>query len=229
VHCSATLAGRVRIDGNLDAEGGGIVSDALDGIADDLWRQQHGEQTMGRPGRAELLADALVEMARRATTTDGTAGTAARPLISVICDLSTLEGRAGRPVLVDGGTGTISAEAARRLACDADVHRFITDPDGAILDMGRRARTATRDQRTLLALRDRHCRFPGCDMPPGWCQATTSSGGSTAAPPTSARWSSSAAAITTSCTKAAGACSARPTAACCSSRPSDRPRSSPSM
>ena len=47
----------------------------------------------------------------------------------------------------------------------------IVDTDGAILDKGRATRTATRDQRHALTVRDRGCAFPGCDRPPGWCDA----------------------------------------------------------
>jgi len=108
-------------------------------------------------------------MARRAAAADP-ARSGARPLLTVIVDLPTLEGRAGRPAVVEGG-GVISAEAARRLACDAGISRLLTDADGVVLDLGRTVRTATADQWRLLRLRDRGCTWPGCDRPPGWCQA----------------------------------------------------------
>jgi len=40
-----------------------------------------------------------------------------------------------------------------------------------VLDLGRTVRTATADQWRMLRLRDRGCTWPGCDRPPGWCQA----------------------------------------------------------
>lgn len=116
-----------------------------------------------------LRAEALVEMARRAGAADP-ARTGARPLVTVLIDLDTLQGRAGRPAQVDGG-GLITADSARRLACDADVSRLLTGPDGAILELGRTTRTASADQWRALRLRDRGCTWPGCDRPPGWCQA----------------------------------------------------------
>jgi Domain of unknown function (DUF222) len=81
-----------------------------------------------------------------------------------------LEQRAGRAV-VHGANGTISADALRRLCCDANVHRIITDGASAILDFGRSVRTATVEQFKALTVRDGGCVIPGCDRPPGWCQA----------------------------------------------------------
>ncbi len=55
--------------------------------------------------------------------------------------------------------------------CDANVHDALQDTDGEILNLGRAVRTATRAQRLALAVRDLRCRWPGCEMPPGWCDA----------------------------------------------------------
>ena len=63
----------------------------------------------------------------------------------------------------------ITAETARRLACDADLSRVITGPDGEILDHGRSRRLFTAAQRRALLVRYRfRCGFPGCDRPAGW-------------------------------------------------------------
>jgi hypothetical protein len=43
--------------------------------------------------------------------------------------------------------------------------------ESEILDMGRSVRTATPAQRRALAVRDLHCRFPGCCRKPQWCDA----------------------------------------------------------
>lgn len=96
--------------------------------------------------------------------------TGARPSISVLMDIDTLEVRAGHPVVVDGAR-LVTAEAGRRLACDADISRLLTGPDGTLVDLGRTTRAATADQWRLLRLRDGGCTWPACDRPPGWCQA----------------------------------------------------------
>ena len=56
----------------------------------------------------------------------------------------------------------ISAETARRLACDAAVVEMTHDPSGGVLDVGRRRRTVPSALRRALDHRDRGCRFPGC-------------------------------------------------------------------
>jgi hypothetical protein len=63
----------------------------------------------------------------------------------------------------------ITAETARRLACDADISRIITGPDGEVLDHGRTKRLFTPPQRrAILARYGFRCAFPGCDRPAGW-------------------------------------------------------------
>ena len=56
----------------------------------------------------------------------------------------------------------ISAETARRVACDAATIRMQHGPGGEILDVGRRTRTISPALRRALNARDRQCRFPGC-------------------------------------------------------------------
>ena len=66
----------------------------------------------------------------------------------------------GQAVLEEGGMW-VSANAARRLACDAGLVVMRHDATGAILDVGRKTRTISPALRRALAARDRHCRFPG--------------------------------------------------------------------
>ncbi|MET0903310.1 MAG: HNH endonuclease signature motif containing protein, partial [Acidimicrobiales bacterium] len=58
----------------------------------------------------------------------------------------------------------------RKLACDANIHRVITDGLGSILDYGRATRSIPPAVYTSLVLRDWGCRFPGCDRPAEWCE-----------------------------------------------------------
>jgi hypothetical protein len=72
-------------------------------------------------------------------------------------------------VLEDGTA--LSAESARRLACDAFLVPVVLGADSAVLDGGRLARAVPRPMRRALVARDGGCAFPGCDRPPRWCQA----------------------------------------------------------
>jgi hypothetical protein len=70
------------------------------------------------------------------------------------------------------GFGTvISPGELRRLACETNLLPMILGGGSLPLDLGRQARLFTRAQRIALAHRDRGCAFPGCDRPPGWCEA----------------------------------------------------------
>ena len=65
-------------------------------------------------------------------------------------------------VLDESGGIHVSAETARRLACDAAKVEMRHGPGGEILDVGRRTRTISPALRRALAARDGRCRFPGC-------------------------------------------------------------------
>ncbi len=68
----------------------------------------------------------------------------------------------GQSALEEAGGIHVSAETARRLACDAATVTMRHGPAGEVLDVGRRTRTISPALRRALAARDRHCRFLGC-------------------------------------------------------------------
>ena len=59
----------------------------------------------------------------------------------------------------------------RRLACEADILPMVLGTAGELLDLGRTTRLATPAQRLALWHRDRGCTYPGCSIPPTWCEA----------------------------------------------------------
>ena len=65
-------------------------------------------------------------------------------------------------VLDEAGGIHISAETARRLACDAATVAMQHGPGGEVLAVGRRTRIISPALRRALKARDRQCRFPGC-------------------------------------------------------------------
>ena len=60
------------------------------------------------------------------------------------------------------GAGPISAEVARRLACNAHITLSFDAPDGTVLDQKQLERDPTEAQRIEIGRRDKGCRFPGC-------------------------------------------------------------------
>jgi len=57
-----------------------------------------------------------------------------------------------------------------RLAAEANIIPVVLNDAGGIVSYGRAQRLATAAMRRALAARDGGCSFPGCDIPPEWCQ-----------------------------------------------------------
>ncbi|MDI6100755.1 DUF222 domain-containing protein [Actinoplanes sp. NEAU-A12] len=92
-----------------------------------------------------------------------------RPQLAVTVAYDPLREKLGTARLDDGEP--LSAEAVRRLGCDARILPLVLNGHGQILDAGRTRRTATGPMRRALAARDQGCVFPGCGRPPRWCDA----------------------------------------------------------
>jgi Domain of unknown function (DUF222) len=60
------------------------------------------------------------------------------------------------------GVGPVSAEVARRIACNAELTLSFERPDGSVLDHKKLQRDPTEAQRIEIRRRDKGCRFPGC-------------------------------------------------------------------
>jgi len=91
------------------------------------------------------------------------------PHLTVTIDWDALRTSLGIATL-DYGTH-ISAAAARQWACDAKIIPVVMGGKAEPLDVGRAMRTVPLAIRRALVARDRGCAFPGCDRPPGMCQA----------------------------------------------------------
>lgn len=92
-----------------------------------------------------------------------------RPHVLAVVDFDVLEGRSQKLSLLGNGQ-VISASAARRLACDANVSRIITKGKSEILDVGRATRSWSAAMAKAIITRDRHCVHPGCEVPPWGCE-----------------------------------------------------------
>ena len=73
-----------------------------------------------------------------------------------------------RTYLRDGFV-SVTAKDVRRLACDAAISRLVRGPGSEPLDLGRRTPVVPASLRRVVVVRDRGCRFPGCDRPQSWC------------------------------------------------------------
>jgi len=169
-----TADGMVRIEAVLHPEEAALVWAALDHGAKQQCRESQrvsAETSNSAPIAAFDRADSLVELAQgylRGDRPDRApielvvsvpAETLRRPLAITTnadpcpdpCDVASL---------ADGTC--ISAEAARRLACDCGVVDVVEDEHGVPLSVGRKRRTVPGSMKRALLQRDRTCRFPGC-------------------------------------------------------------------
>jgi hypothetical protein len=158
--------GMVRINGDLDPESGSPVISALGAVVD---RDTRGSVDMRTP--AQRRADALAEICSAwLASTDRARVAGERPNLTVVVDIDVLRRReAGRCELSD--VGPITAETARRIACDASVSRVVMQGPSEPLEVGRKTAVVPPGLRRAVVVRDRGCRFPGCDRPPSWCDA----------------------------------------------------------
>jgi hypothetical protein len=172
--CEQTYGGVFVLRGELDAEGGALVKTAIDALSHGMSR---GEMRSGSQRRADALVDLAATQLRCGDHRDVHGQ---RPHLTVTVSADTLRSGADAAPAELSGVGPIHPETARRIACDA-VRTVVTVAPPAEswaaragstraepLSVGRATRTIPAHLRTALHLRDRGCRFPGCDRPPAW-------------------------------------------------------------
>lgn len=158
--------GRLGLQGHLEPE----HSAAFRTLIEQLAAPRPAENIPDARTAAQRNADALLEicgLARAAQDCPSTAGEP--PHLTVTIDWDALRTGLGVATL-DYGT-QISASEARRWACDAKIIPVVLGGKSEPLDVGRALRTVPLSIRRALVARDRGCAFPGCDRPPGMCQA----------------------------------------------------------
>jgi hypothetical protein len=111
--------------------------------------------------RAFNRADALVSIAQAYLRGDRPDRAPVEVMITI--PASSLRDGPADPVDVGCmGDAGLSAEAARRLSCDAGVIEVIEDEHGVPLSIGRKRRTIAGSIKRALLKRDTACTFPGC-------------------------------------------------------------------
>jgi len=166
LHISQILDARREVSGHFAPVDAAVVEAAI--AAADQGVPGGGEGPL--PSTAQRRAEALVDVCRWFLTHfDKTAtGSRERPQVSVIVGLDDLAND-GPGRLADGTA--ISASTTLRLACDAVLHRIVMTGRSVILDYGSATRTISPALWAALVVRDWHCRHPGCDRRPSWCEA----------------------------------------------------------
>ncbi|WP_051723955.1 HNH endonuclease signature motif containing protein [Micromonospora chokoriensis] len=163
VTISEQTDGRLRLCGILDTEAAAALRAAIDPLATPT-----GPDDSRTPGqrRHDALAD-VCRLALRTGELPENGGDVAQVVVTTGYDGLTRQ--LGTPAL-DTGLH-LSADAVRRLACDAAILPAVLGGAGQPLDVGRQRRLISGPLRRALVLRDRGCAFPGCDRPPRWRDA----------------------------------------------------------
>ena len=154
--------GMLWIRGVLDPEGGATLRTALYPLA-----RRAGKGDDRRFDRR--LADAVVELAHHGLEKGSLpASGGQKPHLQVTATLDALEQRRGAPAGDLELSLPISGAAIARIACDCSVTRFILSADSQVIDVGLTTRRIPPATRRALHVRDKRCRWPGCDRPPSW-------------------------------------------------------------
>jgi len=90
-----------------------------------------------------------------------------RPHVNVTTTLEGLKGEVGVPPADLELSLPISTRTLERIACDATISRVLL-ADSMVIDVGRATRVNSAPRRRALRVRDRGCRFPGCDRAASW-------------------------------------------------------------
>lgn len=125
---------------------------------------QEDDRTVGQR-RHDALETVLDRVLRRDDNPES-GGTPATLVIHV--DEDDFLARAGTGRYADGTP--VALPTALRLADQAEIAWCIKDSKGAVLDLHRARRIATKDQTLALYARDGGCSFPGCTVEPQWCE-----------------------------------------------------------
>lgn len=159
---STGAGGMLWLRGVLDPEGGAVLRTALEPLSR---RTGKGDDRK----RDRRLADALVELGHHSLDSGQVPQRASqRTHLQVTTTLETLLQRAGSPAADLEFSLPISAKSVERLACDCNVTRILLGSDSAVIDVGRSKRVISPAQRRALNVRDKGCRWPGCDRPASW-------------------------------------------------------------
>jgi hypothetical protein len=164
-------AGMTEYRLRLDPEGAAVLDAAIDPLARPRPDLGWDGVEKGDPRTpANRRADALLELLGCAVASpEGLARTERTKLVITMSADALLGRLRGAGIAADDEI--LSPSTVRRLACDASIIPIVLGGPSEVLDVGRQYRFFTPAQRRALTIRDKGCSFPGCTIPPQWCEA----------------------------------------------------------
>ena len=150
LHLNQTIGGVFVLNGQFGADDGATLKAAIMSVL-----RPPAQDDDRSP--AQRRADALIDLVKNGSP---------KAQVMVTVDMATLCKQQGSPAAeLQESLQPIPAETARRIACDSSITPIV---DGETQSTSRAVPAPTRK---ALAVRDKHCRFPGCDMPAVWSDA----------------------------------------------------------
>jgi Domain of unknown function (DUF222)/HNH endonuclease len=161
LHISQMPDGMHAIDGVLDPAGGAALRTALESLAKRLGPDD--DRT-----HKQRMADAVAEMAHHAMDEGRLPKrNGVKPHVTVTTTLDGLKSEVGAPAADIELSLPISTRTLERLACDCTISRVLL-ADSTVIDVGKATRVVSAPTRRALRVRDRGCRWPGCDRQVNW-------------------------------------------------------------
>jgi hypothetical protein len=161
LHISQMPDGMHAIDGLLDPAGGAALRTALESLAKRLGPDD--DRT-----HKQRMADSLAELAHHAMDEGRLPKrNGVKPHVSVTTTLEGLKNEVGAPAADLELSLPISTRTLERLACDCTISRVLL-ADSMVIDVGKATRVVSAPTWRALRVRDRGCRFPGCDRQVNW-------------------------------------------------------------
>jgi hypothetical protein len=164
LHITLMPDGTYAVDGVLSPECGAAWKTALDALA----KRRGPEDDRSHSQRVHDANAELIHHAMDQGTLPRRNGV--RPHVTVTTTLEALKGEVGVPPTDMEFSLPISSKTMERIACDSTVSRVLL-ADSMVMDVGRATRVTSVPRRRALRVRDKGCRFPGCDRPVNWTSA----------------------------------------------------------
>jgi hypothetical protein len=153
--------GMYAIDGVLDPVGGAALRTALDSLAKRLGPDDD-------RSHKQRMADSFVELVNHAMDEGRLPKrNGVKPYVTVTTTLEGLKNEVGVPPADLELSLPISTRTLERLACDCTISRVLL-ADSMVIDVGKATRVVSAPTRRALRVRDRGCRWPGCDRQVNW-------------------------------------------------------------
>lgn len=165
-------SGMVAMRATLDPEAAAILKSAVDPLSVPTPTKDYHGKTIERDARtpARRRADALLQIVQRGVASAEHLPSTDKAKLVVTIDHDVLTGTAEGTGLTTTGE-VLSPATVRRLACDSAIVPMVLGSQSEPLDLGREKRLVTKGLRLALWQRDGGCSFPGCTIPPSWCDA----------------------------------------------------------